>query len=354
MKADYYETLGVGRGANESELKSAFRKLAMKYHPDRNPGDSEAERRFKEVNEAYDCLKDRQRRTTYDRFGHSAFERGFDPSGGGGVGAHSFEDIFESIFGTVFANGGGRRSTSAGRMRGADLRCDIEITLEEAYSGKRADITFDASSSCGTCGGSGARPGTKTKACSACAGQGKTQTSQGFFTVERTCLKCHGSGLEAVDRCTECKGSGRVEKTRSVVVSVPAGIENGSRIRIAGEGGAGANGGPAGDLYVFVAVREDGRFRRENNDLHCEETVPFSTAALGGNLDVRVIGGATVRIAIPEGMQSGHVFRLKGLGMPIRNAQAKGDLFVKVDVHTPKKLSRRQKDLLREFEALSA
>lgn len=347
MKADYYETLGVQRGADAAQLKAAFRKLAMQFHPDRNPGDKAAEARFKEINEAYECLKDSDRRAAYDRYGHAGAD-----GGRSGMG-NSFEDIFQDIFGSVFGGVGGSRRAGT-QLRGADLRCDVEISLEEAFSGKHADIRFSASAACERCSGSGARPGAKPVACQECGGHGKVRMSQGFFTVERTCPHCGGRGTKVSDPCPDCGGAGHVAKERSIVVNVPAGIEDGTRIRLSGEGAAGVNGGVPGDLYVFVSVKPDKRFRREGADLHCEETVSISTAALGGSLEVGIPGGEKAKVKIPEGMQSGHVFRLKGKGMPILRQSSRGDLHVKVSVETPRKMSRQQKELLREFEALSA
>lgn len=345
MKADFYETLGVGKSADEKELKSAFRKLAKQFHPDHNPGDKEAERKFKEANEAYECLKDPTKRAAYDRHGHASFEH---------RGAHSFDDIFNDIFGSVFNDAAsGRRQSADSRRRGADLRFDLEITLEEAFAGKAARISFPVSGACGKCSGSGARPGSDPSACAMCGGLGTVRSTQGFFTLECTCPQCHGQGIEIADPCPDCGGAGHRAKERSISVEVPAGIEDGTRIRLAGEGGTGVHGGPSGDLYIFVAIKPDKRFRREGADLHCEATVPMATAALGGSLDIHTLDGTKVQVKVPEGMQSGHVFRLKGHGMPVLRQSVAGDLYVKAAVETPRKLTKRQRELLREFRLLA-
>ena len=350
-KADFYETLGVGRTADEKELKSAFRKLAMKYHPDKNPGDAEAEKKFKELGEAYETLKDPQKRAAYDRFGHAAFEQGGMGGGGGfsGAGAGGFSDIFEDIFGEMMGGGRARRS-SGGRERGADLRYNMEITLEEAFSGKTAQIRVPTSITCDVCSGSGAKPGTQPKTCGTCQGSGRVRASQGFFSVERTCPTCHGRGQTITDPCGKCHGQGRVTEERSLSVNIPAGIEDGTRIRLQGEGEAGTRGGPAGDLYIFLSVKPHQFFQRDGADLYCAVPISMTTAALGGTFDVATLDGTKSRVTVPEGTQPGKQFRLKSKGMPVLRSKVVGDMYIQVDVETPKSLTRRQRELLEEFE----
>ncbi|QKV19503.1 molecular chaperone DnaJ [Oricola thermophila] len=354
-KADFYETLGVDRGADEKALKSAYRKLAMKYHPDRNPGDPEAEARFKEVNEAYETLKDPQKRAAYDRFGHAAFENGgMGPGGGmgGGFGGAGFSDIFEDIFGEMM--GGARSRRGGGRERGADLRYNMEITLEEAYTGKTAQIRVPSSVICEVCSGSGARPGSSPSTCSTCGGAGRVRAASGFFSIERTCPTCNGRGQTIQDPCENCHGEGRVTQERSLSVNIPAGIEDGTRIRLAGEGEAGFRGGPTGDLYIFVSVKPHEFFQRDGADLYCKVPISMTQAALGGHFEVATMDGAYTRVKIPEGTQSGRQFRLKGKGMPVLRQAAMGDLYIQIVVETPQNLSKRQRELLQEFEEISA
>ncbi len=303
-KADFYETLGVSRSADEKELKSAFRKLAMKYHPDKNPDDAESEKKFKEINEAYETLKDPQKRAAYDRFGHAAFEHGGMGGGGGGGGFASggFSDIFEDIFGEMMGGGRARRS-SGGRERGADLRYNMEISLEEAFAGKTAQIRVPTSITCDVCSGSGAKPGTSPKTCGTCQGSGRVRAAQGFFSVERTCPTCHGRGQTITDPCTKCHGQGRVTEERSLSVNIPAGIEDGTRIRLQGEGEAGMRGGPSGDLYIFLSVRPHEFFQRDGADLYCAVPISMTTAALGGTFDVTTLDGTKSRVTVPEGTQ---------------------------------------------------
>ncbi|MFC3206013.1 molecular chaperone DnaJ [Aquamicrobium soli] len=352
MKADFYETLGVERSADEKQLKSAFRKLAMQFHPDRNPGDQACEHKFKEINEAYECLKDPQKRAAYDRFGHAAFENGGMNGGGGhGFGAGGFADIFEDIFGDMM---GGRRRSSGGRERGADLRYNMEISLEEAFTGKTAQIRVPASIACTECSGSGAKPGTQPVTCSMCNGHGKVRASQGFFSIERTCPQCQGRGQTIKDPCPKCAGQGRVVEERSLSVNIPAGIEDGTRIRLAGEGEAGQRGGPAGDLYIFLAVKPHEFFQRDGADLYCKVPISMTTAALGGQFEVTTLDGTQTRVKVPEGTQNGRQFRLKGKGMPVLRQPNVGDLYIQTAVETPQNLSRRQRELLEEFEQLSS
>src|SRR5437763_4425727 len=350
-KRCYYETLGVDRNADESKLKAAFRKLAMKWHPDKNPGDSTSEVRFKEINEAYEVLKDGDKRAAYDRFGHAAFEQGM---GGGGAGfgagfASSFSDIFEDLFGM-----GGQRGRGGGRERGADLRYNMEITLEEAFLGKTAQIEIPVSVTCESCSGTGAKAGTKPKTCSMCGGAGRVRQAQGFFTLERTCPGCQGRGQMIEDPCPSCAGSGRVTRERTLSVNIPAGVEDGTRIRLAGEGEAGTRGGPSGDLYIFLSIAPHAFFQREGADLHCRVPISMVTAALGGGFDVPTIEGGRTRVKVPEGTHSGRRFRLHGKGMPVLRSRVTGDMYVQVMVETPQKLTKRQKELLTEFEKHSS
>jgi molecular chaperone DnaJ len=350
-KRDYYEVLGVSRTASEAELKAAFRKLAMKYHPDRNPSDKDCEHRFKEINEAYDVLKDGNKRAAYDRFGHAAFEHG-GPGAGHGFGADfgsTFADIFEGIFGMA-----GARGRASGRERGADLRYNMQISLGEAFGGKTAQIRIPTSVTCESCSGTGAKAGSKPKSCSTCGGYGKIRHVQGFFTLERTCPACHGRGEVIDNPCPSCAGSGRVTRERTLSVNVPAGVEDGTRIRLAGEGEAGMRGGPPGDLYIFLSIAAHPFFQRDGADLHCRVPISMVTAALGGAFDVPTIDGGQTRVKVPEGTQSGRRFRLQGKGMPVLRSRGTGDMYVQVVVETPQKLTKRQKDLLAEFEKQSS
>ncbi len=349
MKADFYETLGVSKGADEKELKSAFRKLAMQFHPDKNPGDKACEHRFKEINEAYECLKDPQKRAAYDRFGHAAFENG--GAGGAGFAAGGFSDIFEDIFGDMM---GRRQRTSNGRERGADLRYNMEITLEEAFAGKTAQIRVPSSIICDECSGSGAKPGTQPVTCSMCGGAGRVRAAQGFFSIERTCPQCQGRGTTIKDPCPKCHGQGRVTEERSLSVNIPAGIEDGTRIRLAGEGEAGTRGGPTGDLYIFLAVKPHEFFGRDGADLYCKVPISMTTAALGGSFEVASLDGTRTKVKVPEGTQHGKQFRLRNKGMPVLRQTAVGDLHIQTVVETPQNLSKRQRELLEEFEQLSS
>ena len=349
-KRDYYEVLGVARGASDADLKAAFRKLAMQHHPDRNPGDHECEHRFKECNEAYEVLRDPDKRAAYDRFGHAAFEQG---GGGHGFGA-DFGSTFSEIFEDLFGMGGGRRGRASGRERGADLRYNMEITLEEAYNGKTAQIRIPTPVTCEVCSGSGAKAGTQPKSCATCNGQGKIRHAQGFFTLERTCPTCHGRGLVIDNPCASCAGSGRVTRERMLSVNIPTGVEDGTRIRLAGEGEAGVRGGPPGDLYIFLSLAPHDFFQRESADLHCRVPISMVTAALGGEFEVPIIDGGKTRVKVPEGTQSGRRFRLTGKGMPVLRSKQTGDMYVQIVVETPQSLTKRQKELLRDFETLSS
>ncbi|MBX3530509.1 MAG: molecular chaperone DnaJ [Rhizobiaceae bacterium] len=351
-KADFYETLGVLKGADEKELKVAYRKLAMQFHPDRNPGDATAEVRFKEINLAYEVLKDPQKRAAYDRFGHAAFEQGMAGGGGGPFGGGGgFADIFEDIFGDIM---GGRRRQSGGRERGADLRYNMEITLEEAYSGRTAQIRVPSSITCTDCSGSGAKPGTQPVQCSMCHGAGRVRAAQGFFSIERTCPQCQGRGQTIKDPCAKCSGQGRVTEERALSVNIPAGIEDGTRIRLQGEGEAGYRSGPSGDLYIFLSVKPHEFFQRDGADLYCKAPISMTTAALGGQFEVATLDGTQTRVKVPEGTQNDRQFRLKGKGMPVLRQNQVGDLYIQVSVETPQSLSKRQRELLEEFEKLSS
>lgn len=354
MKACFYETLGVEKGADEKVLKSAYRKLAMQFHPDRNPDDSSAEQRFKEISEAYDVLKDPQKRAAYDRFGHAAFENGSaGPGGFGGFsGGGGFADIFEDIFGEMM--GGRQRRSPGGRERGADLRYNMEITLEEAFTGKTAQIRVPSSMACTECSGSGAKPGTQPVTCAMCSGSGRVRASQGFFSIERTCPTCQGRGQTIKDPCTKCSGQGRVTEERTLSVNIPSGIEDGTRIRLAGEGEAGFRGGPSGDLYIFLALKPHEFFQRDGSDLYCKVPISMTTAALGGDFEVTTLDGTQTRVKVPDGTQNGRQFRMKGKGMPVLRQAQVGDLYIQVSVETPQNLTRRQRELLEEFEQISS
>jgi molecular chaperone DnaJ len=351
-KRCYYETLSVERSATEVDIKTAFRKRAMACHPDRNPGDKEAERLFKEVNEAYEILKDPDKRAAYDRFGHAAFEHGNGMGTAHGFSADfgaTFSDLFEGIFG--MSSGRGRGS---GRERGADLRYNMEISLQEAYAGKTAQVRIPTSVICEACSGSGAKSGTKPKACPMCAGHGRVRHAQGFFTLERTCPNCHGRGQVIDSPCGSCSGSGRVTRERTLSVDIPPGVEDGTRIRLASEGEAGVRGGPAGDLYIFLSIGSHPFFQREGADLHCRVPVSMVAAALGGEFEVPTIEGGKTRVKVPEGTQSGRRFRLQGKGMPVLRGRQSGDMYVQVVVETPQNLTKKQRELLNEFDRLSS
>ena len=346
MKRDFYEVLGCQRGASIEEIKLAYRKLAKELHPDRNPGDASCEHRIKEVNEAYDVLKDEQKRAAYDRFGHAAFENGGGARANGFDFASSFTDVFDDLFGEFMGTRRTRRQN-----RGSDLRYNLEISLEEAYRGTDAHIKVASAVACETCSGSGAEQGSRPEQCTMCSGAGKVRAQQGFFTIERTCPNCRGTGRFIRNPCKSCHGTGQMQKERTLAVSVPAGVEEGTRIRLSGEGQAGLNGGPPGDLYIFVSVKQHPIFQRDGNDLYCRAPISFAAAALGGGIDVPTADGGRARVAISEGTQSGRQFRLRGKGMPVlRGGGMVGDMFVEVVVETPKKLTKKQKELLRAFE----
>ncbi|MFU8822459.1 MAG: molecular chaperone DnaJ [Gammaproteobacteria bacterium] len=348
-KRDYYEALGLQRNATEAELKQAYRRLAMKFHPDRNPGDPEAEASFKEIKEAWEVLKDPRKRAAYDQFGHAGVGGAGGGQGGGGFGpGDAFSDIFGEVFGDIF--GGGRRG-HARVFRGADLRYEVELELEQAAFGDTVTISLPLAVECATCHGSGAKPGSSPVGCRTCGGRGSVRMQQGFFAVEQTCPHCKGQGTVIDDPCDDCHGEGRVRETKTLAVKIPAGVDSGDRIRLGGEGEAGRNGGPPGDLYVEVAVRPHAIFERRGADLACEIPISYVAAALGGEVNVPTLGEqSTLQLKIPEGTQSGKIFRLRGKGIrPVRGG-AQGDLMVHVVVETPVGLSKRQKELLRDFE----
>ena len=346
-KRDYYEVLGVSRTATEAEMKSAFRKLAMQYHPDRTPGDHDAEVKFKEINEAYQTLSDAQKRAAYDRYGHAAFANG--GPGGPGFG-NDFSDFMSDIFENFFGDPRGRGRSSGGRERGADMRYNLEISLDEAFRGKTAEIKIPTSVSCEVCAGSGAKAGSKPKTCPTCAGAGRVRATQGFFSIERTCPNCHGRGEVIDDPCPGCGGAGRVTRERTLSVNIPPGVEDGTRIRLAGEGEAGLRGGPPGDLYIFLSLKPHPFFQRDGADLFCRVPISMVTAALGGEFSVPTLSGTDALVKVPEGTQSGKQFRLRGKGMPVLRSRDIGDLYIQVVVETPQKLTKRQRELLLEFE----
>jgi molecular chaperone DnaJ len=352
-KRDYYEVLGVNRDASDEDLKRAYRKLAMKYHPDRNPDDKSAEDKFKEAKEAYEMLSEPDKRRAYDAYGHAGVNQGAGGPGGfggGGEGFGGFSEAFGDIFGEIF--GGGRRGGGQQVYRGADLRYNMEITLEQAARGTETKIRIPTLDECETCHGSGAKPGTQAKACHTCGGQGQVRMQQGFFSLQQTCPTCHGTGKVIPDPCHTCDGAGRVKKHKTLSVKIPAGVDDGDRIRLAGEGEAGMNGGPPGDLYVVIQLKSHAVFQREGADLHCEMPISFTVAALGGEIHIPTLDGEA-KIKIPAETQSGQVFRLRGKGIrPVRSSVS-GDLMCHVVVETPVRLTERQKELLRELEEIN-
>ncbi|GGL55647.1 molecular chaperone DnaJ [Wenxinia marina] len=359
-KRDYYDVLGVAKGASPEEIKKAYRTKAKELHPDRNKDDPKAEAAFKDVNEAYDCLKDEQKKAAYDRFGHAAFDGGMGAARGGAGGfrgqqdfASAFSDVFDDLFGDFMGGRGGTAGRSRA-TRGNDLRYNLRISLEEAFKGLQKTVTVPTAVTCGACDGSGAEGGSEPVTCPTCSGMGKVRAQQGFFTVERTCPTCNGLGQTIKNPCKTCHGAGRVEKEKQLSVNIPAGVETGTRIRLAGEGEAGLRGGPTGDLYIFIEVREHALFQREGTNLFCKVPVSMVTAALGGDIEVPTIDGGKARVKIPEGSQAGRQMRLRGKGMPAIRARDVGDMFIELSVETPVNLTGRQKDLLREFEKISA
>ncbi|AXV67575.1 molecular chaperone DnaJ (plasmid) [Pseudoalteromonas lipolytica] len=346
-KSDYYEVLGVSKDASERDIKKAYKRLAMKYHPDRTAGDKELETKFKEVKEAYEVLTDDQKRQMYDQYGHAAFEQGGGGHGGGFGGGHGdFGDIFGDVFGDIFGGGGRRQSR---QQRGADLRYNMDLSLEEAVRGKDVEIKVPTWVSCKPCDGSGAKAGSKPKTCTTCHGAGQVQMRQGFFAVQQTCPTCQGTGQIISDPCDSCHGQGRVEKTKTLSVKIPAGVDTGDRIRLSGEGEAGMHGAPAGDLYVQVSVREHPIFQRDGNNLYCEVPIGFTTAALGGEIEVPTLDGRA-KLKIPAESQTGKMFRMRGKGVKSVRSGAQGDLICKVVIETPVNLNERQRELLEELE----
>ncbi|CAA6605188.1 chaperone Hsp40, co-chaperone with DnaK [Rhodospirillaceae bacterium LM-1] len=352
-KKDFYELLGVAKGASADDLKKAYRKLAMQWHPDKNPGDKAAEQKFKDISEAYEILKDDQKRAAYDRFGHAAFEQGggFRPGGGAG-GAHDFggagfADIFDEMFGDFM--GAGRRG-GAQPGRGQDLRYNMDVSLEEAHKGLNTSVRVPSSVPCEACKGTGSAGGSAPATCQTCHGHGKVRATQGFFTIERPCPTCHGMGKVISDPCKPCQGSGRVRKEKTLSVNIPPGVEDGTRIRLAGEGEAGLRGAAAGDLYIFLSLKPHRFFQRDGANIYCRVPIPMTTAALGGQIEVPTIDGNRAKVTIPAGTQTGHQFRLKAKGMAILKSPARGDMFIQAMVETPVKLSKKQHELLKEFE----
>ena len=344
-KRDFYEILGVNRDASNEDIKKAYRKLAMKHHPDRNPDNPKSEGLFKEAKEAYEILSDEQKRAAYDQYGHA----GVDPQARSGGGNSGFGDSFSDIFGDIFGGGGGSRSNV---YRGADLRYNLEISLEDAAHGSETRIRIPTMAECEVCAGSGAKKGTQPKTCPTCAGHGQVRMQQGFFSVQQACPKCHGTGRYIPDPCTTCHGTGRIKQHKTLSVKIPAGVDEGDRIRLSGEGEAGVNGGPTGDLYVQIHLKPHAVFQREHDDLHCEMPVSFTTAALGGEIKVPTLDGAA-HLKIPAGSQTGKAFRLRGKGVKGVRSHAHGDLLCHVVIETPVNLTDRQKELLREFEEIS-
>ncbi len=352
-KRDFYEILGVAKNASDDEIKKAYRKLAMKFHPDRNPDSKQAEDKFKEAKEAYEMLSDPQKREAYDRFGHAGVDPNMGGAGGaGGFAGGGFGDAFGDIFGDIF--GGGARQRGGPQVyRGADLRYNLDISLEQAAHGFDTTIRVPSWDECDTCHGSGAKPGTSPTTCGTCGGHGQVRMQQGFFSIQQTCPKCHGTGKVIPDPCTSCGGSGRTKRNKTLEVKIPAGIDDGMRIRSTGNGEPGMNGGPPGDLYVEIHIKQHAVFQRDGDDLHCEMPISFAKAALGGDIEVPTLSGK-VSFSVPEGTQTGKTFRLRGKGIKGVRSGFPGDLFCHVLVETPVKLTDRQKDLLREFETLTA
>jgi len=357
MSKDYYETLGVAKTANADELKKAYRKLAMQHHPDRNPGDKKAEEKFKDISHAYDILSDEQKRAAYDRYGHAAFTQGGGAGAGAGAGggfdfSSGFADIFEDLFG--MGGGRGRQqgggSTANAAARGSDLRYNLSITLEEAFKGKSETIKVTTSVACEACHGSGGEKGTKPVTCPTCQGEGRIRASQGFFTIERTCHTCQGLGKIIKDPCRVCAGSGRVRKEKTLSVNIPAGVEEGTRIRLSDEGEVGMRGGPAGDLYIFLSIKPHPIFTRDGADIHCNIPIKMTTAALGGSIEVPTIEGGRVRVNIPEGTQNGQRIRVGGKGMSVLRSSHRGHMYIDVAVETPVKLNKKQREIIKEFE----
>jgi molecular chaperone DnaJ len=358
-KRDYYDVLGIAKGADADAIKKAYRQKAKELHPDRNADNPKAEAQFKEANEAYEVLKDANKKAAYDRYGHAAFENGMGSSAGGPRGggqgdfASAFSDVFDDLFGDFMGGRGGGTGRRSGAQRGSDLRYNLRINLEDAFAGLQKTITVTTAVSCGSCTGTGAEGGSEPQVCPTCNGMGKVRAQQGFFTVERTCPTCSGMGQIIKDKCKVCHGAGRVEKEKSLSVNIPAGVETGTRIRLSGEGEAGVRAGPAGDLYIFIEVNSHPLFEREGLNLYCRVPVSIATAALGGEIEVPTIDGGRSRVKVPEGSQSGRQMRLRGKGMPALRGGPSGDMMIELSVETPVKLTARQREILREFDKLS-
>lgn len=356
-KRDYYEVLGISKSANESEIKKAYRKLAMQYHPDRNQGDAESEKKFKEASEAYAILQDAEKRSAYDQFGHAAVDGSAGGQGGGfgfDFSSSAFQDIFDDFFGdsSFFGGGGGRRRKA--NNRGSNLRYDISVSLEDAYGGKKFKVKIPTQVRCEDCAGSGAAKGSQPVTCRMCAGQGQVRSQQGFFSIQQTCPQCQGSGSTISNPCRPCRGSGRIQKSKNLMVKIPQGVDDGSRIRLAGEGEAGPNGGQQGDLYIFVNVKEHNIFSREDENLFTEIPIAMVDAAIGGSIDVPTIDGGKARLKIPQGTQSGDQFRLKSKGMPHIRGGRLGDLYIQAKVETPTSLNKKQTEILKSFQEISS
>ena len=349
LDIDFYELLEVERTADDATIKTSYRRLAMMHHPDKNPGCEDSEARFKAISEAYDCLKDPQKRALYDRHGKAAFQQGGGGAGGGFGGGDfgDIGDIFESVFGAAFGGGGGRR----GPARGADLRYDMEITLEEAFLGKTTEVTVQVAAKCDTCAGQGTKPGTGATRCRTCSGHGKVRAQQGFFMIERACPSCHGAGEVIADPCDSCRGEGRVEREKTLSVSIPAGVDEGTRIRLSGEGEAGPRGAAAGDLYIFLHVKRHSIYSRDGTSLFTQVPISFTTAALGGEVEVPGLDKQMHEFRIPVGMQTGKQLRKRGAGMPVLNGRGHGDLVIQIEVETPTKLNAKQREILEAFRA---
>ncbi|PCI86343.1 MAG: molecular chaperone DnaJ [Hyphomicrobiales bacterium] len=353
-KRDFYEVLGVDKSADEKALKSAYRKKAMQFHPDRNPDDEAAAEKFRESSEAYEILKDAQKRSAYDQYGHAAFEQGGmgggQGGGFGGFGGGGMSDIFEDIFGDFMGGGRPRRNAPE---RGSDLRYNMEILLQDAFDGKQVEIEVPVAATCADCNGSGAEAGTEPETCTTCAGHGKVRVQQGFFTIERACHACSGRGEIIKTPCGSCRGEGKIDDIRNLDVSIPAGVEDGTRIRLTGEGEGGTKGGPNGDLYIFISVATHEFYQREGSNLYCRVPITFTEATLGGEMEIPTLDGTTAKVKIPSGTQTGKQFRLKGKGMPVLRTKNAGDLYILVSVETPQNLNKRQRELLREFAEIS-
>lgn len=356
-KADYYDLLGVSKSASQDEIKKAFRKKAMQHHPDRNKGDKSAEHKFKEINEAYEVLKDSNKKAQYDRFGHNAGPSGF--GGGGGHGGQGFDfndfgnfsDVFNDMFGDFTGGGGGRKAQPKSMAEaGSDLRYDVEISLHDAYAGVKKEVSFKTLSHCDDCDGKGAKDPKDVETCGTCKGSGRMRMQQGFFMIERTCSACHGHGKTIKNPCKTCHGQGRVNKSKKLAVQIPKGVEDGMKVRISGEGEAGQRGGKAGDLYVFVHVKKHGFFHRDGADLHCTVPLKVTTAMLGGEIELPTMDGKSVKVSIPESTQSGTQLRVRGKGMPGVRSTHMGDIIITLKVETPKNLSKEQKDLLHKLD----